>query len=64
MAGLTRSLAAEVGAMGVRVNALIPGYIETQMTDSMFLSPALLFSLSAPSIVSLPYNGRELMQDL
>ena len=30
--GLTRSLAAEIGEAGVRVNAIVPGYIETQMT--------------------------------
>jgi len=33
--GLTRSLAAEVGPMGVRINAILPGYIETQMTQGM-----------------------------
>ncbi|KAI9703838.1 MAG: hypothetical protein M1836_007609 [Candelina mexicana] len=30
--GLTRSLAAEIGSADVRVNAIVPGYIETQMT--------------------------------
>ncbi|KAI9744896.1 MAG: hypothetical protein M1818_001821 [Claussenomyces sp. TS43310] len=33
--GLTRSLAAEIGTAGIRVNAIIPGYIKTQMTDAM-----------------------------
>ncbi|KAI9679507.1 MAG: hypothetical protein M1817_005529 [Caeruleum heppii] len=35
--GLTRSLAAEVGPFNVRVNAIVPGYIETQMTREMTL---------------------------
>jgi len=30
--GLTRSLAAEMGQGGVRVNCILPGYIETDMT--------------------------------
>jgi NAD(P)-dependent dehydrogenase (short-subunit alcohol dehydrogenase family) len=38
LTGLTRSLAAEVGQSGIRVNALLPGYIETQMTDSKYIS--------------------------
>ncbi|KAI9851286.1 MAG: hypothetical protein M1824_002804 [Vezdaea acicularis] len=35
MIGLTRSLSAEVGTSGIRINAILPGYIETQMTENM-----------------------------
>ncbi len=33
--GVTRSLAAEFGARGVRVNAIAPGYIQTDMTSEL-----------------------------
>ncbi|ATZ56403.1 Bcoar1 [Botrytis cinerea B05.10] len=33
--GLTRALAAEMGSAGIRVNAIVPGYIETDMTRAM-----------------------------
>ncbi|KAF7924037.1 hypothetical protein EAE99_006698 [Botrytis elliptica] len=33
--GLTRALAAEMGTAGIRVNAIVPGYIETDMTRAM-----------------------------
>lgn len=33
--GFTRSLAKEVGRLGIRVNAVAPGLVETEMTDEM-----------------------------
>ena len=33
LVGLTKSLAKEIGSRGVRVNALAPGFIETDMTS-------------------------------
>jgi NAD(P)-dependent dehydrogenase (short-subunit alcohol dehydrogenase family) len=55
LAGLTRALAAEVGSKGIRVNVVLPGYIETDMTRGTFLFPqlislALQMSLFSPRI--------------
>ncbi|HEX4210467.1 MAG TPA: SDR family NAD(P)-dependent oxidoreductase [Candidatus Binataceae bacterium] len=33
--GFTRSLAREVGSLGINVNAVAPGFMETQMTDGL-----------------------------
>ncbi len=33
MIGMTKSLAREVGKRGIRVNAIAPGYIQSEMTD-------------------------------
>jgi NAD(P)-dependent dehydrogenase (short-subunit alcohol dehydrogenase family) len=39
--GLTRSFAYDLGAYGLRVNCVSPGYIHTAMTDRSFDTPAL-----------------------
>ena len=31
--GMTKSLARELGSRGITVNAIAPGFIETEMTD-------------------------------
>ena len=35
MIGFTQSLAKELGSRGIRANCIAPGYIETQMTESL-----------------------------
>jgi NAD(P)-dependent dehydrogenase (short-subunit alcohol dehydrogenase family) len=41
LAGLTRALAADYAADGIRVNALAPGYVATEMTAKSFADPAM-----------------------
>lgn len=39
LSALTRSLALDYGAQGVRVNSLVPGYIRTAMTQASYADP-------------------------
>ena len=39
LAGLTRALAVDLAADGIRVNALAPGYIRTAMTEQSYADP-------------------------
>jgi NAD(P)-dependent dehydrogenase (short-subunit alcohol dehydrogenase family) len=41
LSGLTRALAADFAADGIRVNALAPGYVATTMTATSFNDPAM-----------------------
>jgi NAD(P)-dependent dehydrogenase (short-subunit alcohol dehydrogenase family) len=41
LAGLTRALATDFAADGIRVNALAPGYVATAMTAASFNDPAM-----------------------
>lgn len=40
--GLTRALAAELGSAGVRVNAVLPGYVKSDMTEGTLQDITLL----------------------
>jgi 3-oxoacyl-[acyl-carrier protein] reductase len=42
--GFTRALSLEYGRLGIRVNAIVPGYIETDMTKGKSLNIALDFT--------------------
>jgi NAD(P)-dependent dehydrogenase (short-subunit alcohol dehydrogenase family) len=46
LAQMTRNMALELARYGIRVNAIAPGYIGTEMTDAFFGSPAGLRVIS------------------
>ena len=41
LAGLTRALAVDLAPMGIRVNSIAPGYVNTAMTEKSYSDPEL-----------------------
>jgi 3-oxoacyl-[acyl-carrier protein] reductase len=48
LAGFTRSLAREVGSLGINVNAVAPGFVETELTESLDESQRLQIARRSP----------------
>jgi NAD(P)-dependent dehydrogenase (short-subunit alcohol dehydrogenase family) len=57
--GFTRALAGEYVSHRVRVNAVVPGYVETDMTKGWSLSLYTFFFASPSSIKRWLWDGRE-----
>lgn len=51
IAALTRTIAADYGREGIRVNAVVPGPMETPLTAELFADPKVRGSLEAQTIL-------------
>jgi 3-oxoacyl-[acyl-carrier protein] reductase len=53
--GFTRALVEETAKSGIRVNAIVPGYVSTDMTTGMLLTLPLRLRFSRSVVVRLSY---------
>ncbi|TIL68346.1 SDR family NAD(P)-dependent oxidoreductase [Mesorhizobium sp.] len=58
--GMTRALAAEWASLGIRVNAIAPGYFHTAMTDAFYQDP----DWQTAMLAKIPQRRFGTMQDL
>lgn len=58
--GMTKSAARELGSRGITVNAVAPGFIETDMTEG--LSPALKESMKEQTLLKRTGSAREVAE--
>jgi len=57
--GLTRALAEEVGKAAIRVNVVVPGYIETDMTAGKFIHNTS--SIPERQVPLLPFDAQMIL---
>lgn len=60
VAGLTKSAAIEYVRAGVRVNAIAPGFVRTEMTEPWFHTPGFLESFLPTSPIGRPADPAEI----
>ncbi len=58
--GMTRALARELGPDGIRVNALIPGWVLTERQKQLWLTPEGLAECMAQQCLKRPLEGPDL----
>jgi NAD(P)-dependent dehydrogenase (short-subunit alcohol dehydrogenase family) len=60
LVGLTRELAGQWGALGIRVNALAPGWFRSEMTEELFADPGTSRWVERNTMLRRGGNGGEL----
>lgn len=61
---MARSLTAEYGSEGIRINALAPGYIDTDIMQRTGLSEEMIVEMTKQAIVHTPLGRMGTGQDI